>query len=224
MLWREGYGKAPLRSLRKVVAGDLTPFVDSSLRYLCDTGVTTTTQLGYSYGADRALAMAIAAADEGVAVRQLVAVEPASLQQRSMLGLGRAFQACTPRFRARLLAATSPLLRDSRRTADEQALMVWLALLRPTNLAIARALARGGFVERAALALQAQADLKMHLAWGSQSELSDDSIMTTSVGDLQQAYPLRVTQTRLVGGDHSMADDIALHAAIMLQGVRMSTS
>lgn len=219
MPWREGYGKAPLRSLMRVAKGDLTPLVRSSLHYLQATGVTSTTQLGYSYGADRALAMAMAAPEYDIVVRQIVTVEPASLESRSLFKLARDFQSCGPRFRERLQAATSPLLRESRRTSDEHTLMVWSALLRPSNLAAARALSRGGFTARLMAAAQAQPDARLHLAWGSQSELVDDALMTSFVKDLQRSHPYRVSFTRLDGGDHSMADDVALHAAIMLHGV-----
>lgn len=89
----------PLRSLMRVAKGDLAPLVRSSLHYLQASGVTSTTQLGYSFGADRALAMSMAAPEHGIVVRQIVAVEPASLEPRSLYRLARDFQSCGPRFR-----------------------------------------------------------------------------------------------------------------------------
>lgn len=59
--------------------------------------------------------------------------------------------------------------------------MVWSALLRPSNLAIACALARGGFGARLTAAAQAHPDVRLHLAWGSQSELVDDVALHAAI-------------------------------------------
>lgn len=217
---RDGSGKPRLRHLPKVARGDLEPITVGSLAYLKAQGISSIVQYGYSFGADRALAMAAMASVYDIKVSKLVAADPASIKRRSFLQLLRDFNAGGKSLKKTLQSVDSKLLRDSRPRSSEHPYVVMAALLRPTNLAIARALSKGGFESRLQAALRAQPDMRVQLVWGSKSELSDDDIMQALAEEHVQLHPKRMAYIRIVGQNHSMADDVALHAAIMLQASR----
>lgn len=217
---RDSSGKPRLRHLPKVARGDLAPVVASSLAYLEAQHITSIVQYGYSFGADRALALAAEAAAHSIRVDKSVVADPASIKRRNLLRLVRDFNAGGKSLKKTLQAVDSRLLRDSRPRSSEHPLLVMGSLLRPANLAVARALSKGGFEGRLRAALQAQPDMKVQLVWGGESELSDDSIMQALADEYARIYPKRVAHTRIANHNHSMADDVALHAAIMLQASR----
>lgn len=214
------FGKPRLRHLPRIARGDLGPVAESGLAYLQAVGITSTTQYGYSYGADKALVMAAEASRYGIRVSKLVAADPASIRRRQLLVLFADFMAGRQNLERTLRRTETPLLKDSRKSRREHPVAVLAALLRPTNLAVARGLSRGGFDGRLQTAMQAQPGMKVHLVWGSESELATDEIMQAMVQKHAVKHAGRVSHTRLVGHDHSMADDVALHAAIMLQASR----
>lgn len=211
------YGKSERGSLKRVASGDLEPMVASSIGYLQNQKISVVNQYGYSYGADRALALAITAAKTGITVNKSVIAEPASVKSRTILGLMRDFNKSGKGLKATLKASDSKLLRSSRPRRSEHPLLVAMALARPVNLAVARGLSRGGFEDRLRKAMESQPTMRVHLLWGSNSELADDVLLQKIADVFTKAHPDRVRAMRLPGHNHSMADDVSLHAAIMLQ-------
>ena len=86
-------------------------------------------------------------------------------------------------------------------------------LLRPTNLAMARGIGNGTFKDSVDSFL-AEEGTSLDLTWGIDSELCPDDLAQELFGSDQ-----RVTTRRIEGGRHAMVNDIALHTAIILQGV-----
>jgi pimeloyl-ACP methyl ester carboxylesterase len=213
---KDHYGKPQARHLLKVARGDLKPVVASSLEYLKEQQITKTAQFGYSFGADRALAMTALAPQYDITVDKLAIIEPASVVSKRFLRLAHDFNAGGKGLKQTLRQTDSLLLRESRQRRNEHIIPGMTALLRPTNLAIARALSKGGFEHRLKEALEAQPTMKVYIAWGSESELSPDELMQELTRKYAQQHPGRIAHARL-RGNHSMADDVALHAAIMLQ-------
>lgn len=215
---RDHYGKPRTRHLRRIARGDLTPIVASSLAYVAAQGISSVIQCGYSFGADRALAMTAEAAAADIKVTKLIVADPASLTPQSLGSLAKSFRASGRGLQQTLQQADSLTLRQSRTHLSEHPFWVTSALLRPTNIAIALALAKGGFESRLAKAMQAQPGMAVHIIWGSESELAQDELMEALVVRYEQLHPGRLSHSRIIGKNHSMADDVAVHAAIMLPG------
>jgi hypothetical protein len=73
--------------LKEVWNGYLRPTVEPILQYLTSQGLNQTVQIGYSYGADKAAASSMYAADHDQEVDQGVFMEPASVKERSLVKL-----------------------------------------------------------------------------------------------------------------------------------------
>ena len=89
-------------------------------------------------------------------------------------------------------------------------------LMRLSNLAILRALSRGDFADRAAQVLHGNPRARATIAWGTKSEFVSEQAMQWLVARLGN----RVGALALTGMHHAGGNDIDLHAAIMLQGLR----
>lgn len=208
--------------LPAVAAGNLSVAVEPALHYLHKRRVTTIDTLGYSYGADAAAAAAGEAARFALEVRHGVWAETASATSRSVGRLALDFVRSGDELDNYVNAADSMPLREARDLADT-GFPRWIGgmVLRGSNLAIARGLARGGFAHRARTAYDTQPGLHTAIAWGTASELTDSGRMEQIVSHLQTLYDTERTKALpLTGMHHAGGDDIDLHAAIMLQGLR----
>jgi len=78
-----------------------------------------------------------------------------------------------------------------------------------------------GFAQRASAALRNQPDLRMTVGWGSESEMCPDLTLQKMTNGLRAQHGgLRVLSMRLQGMHHSGMDDLDLHAAMMLEGLK----
>ncbi|HSH55985.1 MAG TPA: hypothetical protein VK983_04120, partial [Candidatus Limnocylindrales bacterium] len=185
-----GAGKTTLKeSLAMMRSGSLEACVAPVVSYLGKRAITKTQQLGYSYGADKAVATTRHASDRGIGVTHGVYIEPASAVKRRMPALAKAFSE-TNEPMARYIQQTESEPYSKVREQDSALGLVGYAagLLRVSNIAIATTIKQGGFIQRVDEAMKSQEDLEVTVGWGSLSELAPDDAMTQVVAELQSKY------------------------------------
>lgn len=199
----------------------LAPAVEPVLAYLKQTGIDRTAHLGYSYGADRVSAAISHSNEFGQDVTHGVMIEPVSVIERSLLRLAKDFGNSGAHQKEYVAQSESKPYDEVWSEDSLTKFAAWaLGLVRPSNIVIAGVLASGGFKQRCETGLQNQQNAKITVGWGSHSELVPDDSIDKIVLDLQTAYDERVRAMRLEGMHHAAIDDIDLHAAMMLQGLR----
>ena len=200
----------------------LRPAIDPILRYLGQQGITTTSHLGYSYGADRAAATIAYSGEYDQSVSKAVLVEPVSVVKRSMKKLAQDF-AQSGQAQKQYVEQTGSKPYDEI-WAEDSAIKfaAWAGgLVRVSNLAIAHVIAGDGFAQRAGAALDSQPDLRMTVGWGSKSEICPDLTLQKVTNALRAEHGRdRVRSMSLRGMHHAGVDDLDLHAAMMLEGLR----
>ncbi|MDB5169804.1 MAG: hypothetical protein JWN82_200 [Candidatus Saccharibacteria bacterium] len=201
-------------------AGNLSHTVWLALRQLQDDGVRTLDTLGYSYGADRAATAASEAANFEIEAERGVWAESPAVANRG-LKLLTDFARSGKVLDDYVNAAQSDPLIEARKIAHKGSARYWAGMARVGNLATAITLARDSFSGRALAALQEQPGMRATVAWGTASEITDNDRMEQIAHDLQTAFPGRVGALALEGMHHAGGDDIDLHAAIMLQGLKV---
>lgn len=218
-----GMGKLSFKeSLQVARYKDLRPAVHPLLAYLAQQQITQTQHLGPSYGADKA---AVAIAESGrfdQEVSRGVLIEPVSATERSLKQLIADF-GTSGGPQQDYVRQTGSMPYDEIWAEDSKIkFAAWAGgLARVSNIAIANVLTDGRFVDRASGALEAQEKLRLSIGWGSSSELVDDQTITTVTEGLRTQFGAnRVNSLRIQGMHHAGVDDIDLHAAVMLQGLR----
>ena len=214
-----GVGKVALESLSEMWRGDLRPMVEPTLAYLNESGVTDVTFLGYSGGGDLSAAAAKHALTYDVETENAVIAESAGMHRRWPTSLAGLFLLSGTQMKKYVQAAESPQLLEARSRAGGNLALYAAGLLRATNLAMARAISRGGLSAHLSTALADQPNMRATIAYGSVSELVDTLDVRKQIRDLQTDYPGRVGALPVYGMHHAGGDDINLHAAIMLQGM-----
>lgn len=205
------------RSQRSTVSvgTDLLPLVLPAMRYAADNNISTSQEVGYSYGALRANVAAYYATHS---VANTVAIEPV-VGQRSILKLGMNFAATAKMLDHYVNASDMPTF-EAARNDSVSAIHYNRGLARLSNFAIARMLAKTNFVEWADKALSQHPDMTTTIAWGSESELATDSLLKSySSGLPENRGADRINPIRLPGQKHALANDIHLQAAIILQAI-----
>lgn len=220
----QGGGRIKARDFNSVWSGDLRAAVDPTLQYLHSQNIDVATHIGFSYGADRAATAAQYADKYDQQVQQGVLMDPASVSERSLLGLAREFGSTAQALDVYVQAAASPAYLEARKLAEERGhglLGYTLGLVRMSNLAIAHALAQDGFEGRVDAALTAQPEMLADIIWGSESELALRGCMLATTARLTEKFGIdRVRATELVDQKHAMGDDIFLHTAMILQSTK----
>ncbi len=212
------------RERRIVSHGEFRPLTVPVLNYLSAQALRHVEFMGYSYGAEVAAQAAADAHEFDINVDKAVLIEPVAVANRSVISLLQDFLKSGERLEEYVQAADSPVLNEARQLADEGKLRYIGALLRPTNIAIARGLSKAGFMTRVSRALQSQQDMRVVVGWGKLSELSRPENQRAQTNLLRAMHkPKRVVSMPLEGMHHAGGDDINLHAAIMAQGLRLAS-
>lgn len=197
-------------------AGDLRPAVEPAIKYLESQGINRVHQVGYSYGAERALTAASADAFE---TPSCVAIEPVSVIKRGLIGLGLSF-ASTAKELERYVGDSQTPAFEAARSESVGATAYNIGLLRPSNIAVARGLARERTDQRAREALLTHPELVVYAAWGSESELAVYGVTKAIIDGLRKTFGGdRVRERVIEGGKHALANDIHLQAAAVLEGL-----
>ncbi|MDQ5972050.1 MAG: hypothetical protein QG553_209 [Patescibacteria group bacterium] len=196
----------------KVVRGNGRPLVAPLDHYLSQAGIDTVDHYGYSYGVEKALAASMGHAS----VKSLILLEPASVESRNLVSLGLAFAKSAGRLEEYVQACNLPTFEDAREDSVG-ALSYNIGLARLTNLAIARYIGQGRFFANYRQALLANHNASATVAWGSESELASDDILSSTLD--KPGYRQRSNTLRLVGHGHAVANDIHVQAAVVLEGL-----
>jgi hypothetical protein len=205
---------------RTAKAADLSATIEPTLEFLQSQEITQTDQIGYSFGADKALTAIGRSEDYDQSVATGVIVEPVTAVERGFFELSKTFGSTRQHQRDYIESCQSdPYMEFWDQDNVWKALAFAGGMLRVSNIAIAKALTRNKFNERATRALETQPDAHIEFAWGTESELAIDAPLSKETAALQAQYPDRVTTHRLEGMYHAGVDDIDLFAAMMLQGL-----
>ena len=205
---------------RKIVAsGNLRPTVEGVLDYLETNKIAEATHIGWSYGADKAVAAAKYAEKFDQKVVQTISIEPAAIAARGLVRLSRQFLK-TGKYLQNYVEATELKAFMAARKNSVGLAAYGLALLRPTNFAIACALAKDGFEGHANEALLKQPEMKLDMVWGKESELATHGLMyaiTMRLADKYNVDPnFRVGGTWLKSQYHNWTNDIHLLTATII--------
>ena len=202
---------------------NLGPLVEPLMSYLDQENISRVTNLGYSYGAEKAATATGIAWAYGMEARQMVLAEPISVIERSLAKLGLAFLRSGNKLQEYIAQSESEPYTAIRKEENVFGTIAYtLGMLRLTNLAISAALADEGFQSRVKGALNLHPGLRTAIAWGTASELTNNAQMIRIISELKESrasYPSRISAMPLEGMHHAGGDDIDLHAAIMLQGL-----
>lgn len=225
-------GRVPLGDSRVMYqTHTLLPLVRPTLQHLQDAGIKQVDHLGYSMGADKA-AVAISDSYERQSVERGVLIEPAAVASRGLVRLAKDFARSNSELKRYWQQSKSQPYTELREKETALGLITWSAgLLRLTNLAVAKALSDDDFEPRVARALEAaqrssedaNSDLKVAIGWGELSEVSSPEHMRQLTGRLQERYGEdKIKTMEFRDMHHAGGDDIDLHAAIMLQGLKLT--
>jgi len=213
-------GRLTTREARRVWNGDFTPTVTPTIRMLGGMGITSAHQVGYSYGADKAVAATKVAAANGIATPTQVLMESAATRNNGLFKLLSRFQSSGEHLQRYVEESDSPALLEARKLADTGLPRYVGGLLRISNLAIARSLSTASFGGRVEDSMMRNGGVHSVIAWGGKSELADDAYMHEVVDELRWEYgDNRVSKIVVPEMHHAGGDNINLHAAIVLEGL-----
>lgn len=209
--------------------GDLRPVVRPTLQYLFSLGISRTEMVGYSYGADAGAAVGAASYEYGIHTNKAVLMEPAGIEKRALLTLVRDFQASGAALQNYVDQTMCPPLLEARgihnsKVSDTVGFLRWTGgLLRASNIAIAHGLAEGKFEDQLSTAMIANPAMKATVVWGTASELTSPAAANKSISNLKSSFTRsRIESMEMAGMHHGGGDDIDLHAAMVLQGLRLA--
>lgn len=204
------------REQRKAIAeGNLAPVAEPMLRHAEANDshkIEIAPQYGYSFGADVAME---AASSQAFEVPHAIAIEPAAVVERSVGQLGSAFRESGKALKG-YVEQSGPGFRAAR---DESIKLGFFAgLARLSNLAISHGLSHEGFEGRARRALEAHPEMQATIAWGTASELADNTALREQTLRLAEEFG-RVEAMILPEQKHALANDVHLQAAIVTQAL-----
>lgn len=203
----------------KVARGDFLPTVEPLLRYAAWEKIESAKQVGFSYGADKALAGAHHSSSYDIEATDLVAMEPASIARRGLMDLGLAFGWSSRQLKRYIEAAKYPAYEDARKHALKathgMANYLGGVIFRPTNNAISRGIGQGTLEARLDRLMDFRPETRVTLVWGSESELASDGLMLAMQARHEEEGRQKVDYMRIAGGHHAMGDDVFLHAALI---------
>lgn len=218
-------GKLNQYQRKEVSSGNFRSTVDPILAYAHQERLERIDQVGFSYGADKALAAAILARCFDITPDSVIPMDPASVTPRTLFQLGADFLATNKYLSEYVDAAEFPAYIDARKVAGRKT--GWLAgyglgLMRQSNIAIAKGIATGNFEDKLSQALEHNPETRTSVVWGTESELAIDGIMQAATGQAQITFGQRVTVMPVEGQHHAMGDDVFLHAALVREGLSQS--
>ena len=209
-----GYGYNTLNKCQRtaVAQGDFRPAVEGLVRYLDKEGIEKIDQVGESYGSE------LVAATRGFGafdIGSMVMIEPASVKKRSVIELASDFKSSEKALDDYVKANNNPNLIQARKDSISNNNYA-IGLGRLSNIATSRGLAKGKFKDNLEINLLEHDEAEVGIAWGSESELSVDSIVLGIVHGLSRKFGEdRVRGLRLEGQKHALANDRALQSAII---------
>lgn len=202
--------------------GDLSPVVAPFLKALAHHGVKDVVDFaGYSLGASLAQETALIAKENGIDVRRAVLAEPANVKDRTLVSLANAFNRSGKHLAEYLENADSePLYQAFDEAADFKGYV--LGLIRLGNIALARYLSHDSFGEKTAKLLQSNADVSVCAVYAENSEISGALAVQSIEKSMGRVPSERLGVMALQDAHHAVADDIDLHAAMVMDGLKLA--
>lgn len=187
------------------------PLFHAELEYLKQQGVSHFVQVGYSYGALKAVL-------EGQytpkgSIKKLILIDPVS-HPRNPIRLAKDFSRTYQplgEYVNRVESATYHAARgDAAKIRD-----YFGTLIRPVNIAIGLLLARSSISKQLVATLERNADASVYIAWGSKSELTSHGDFKSELHNALGPKASRLKTITLEGQKHAFANDLYLHAALI---------
>lgn len=208
----QGAGKVDLAGRQQMAQGDLLPRAEPVLQYLNSQQVEEVALFtGYSWGADLAASATLHSEEYGITTNSSVLLEPGGTSERSVFGLAKAFVKSGEHLERYINSVDSAAYKTAvYQTAGNSALF-GAGLLRPTNIASARALARGKFLETVNAIADKNSINSVTVGWCGKSEIVNGQ-------ELAENLNPKIGRIVLERAHHAVGDDIDVHAAAVLQG------
>lgn len=189
--------------------------VAAELDYLASQTITSMYQVGYSYGALKALlesSYAPAGSLKGIYTLEPVA-HPRYPQQLAA-DFGRTMKPLGDYVNRTELKTFLDARKDSANMVDYTK-----GLTRQINIAIGYMLSRVDFLALLKKVLLRHPDAKAWVAWASKSELGNDAHLSTALEALERGG-VPVKALRLEGDTHAVANDVHLTAALLYEALQ----
>lgn len=192
----------------------LQPLVAAELDYLHKNNIKDYYQIGYSYGALKAMITSIY--DQEDNVKDIILLDPVA-HPRYPQQLAQDFKSTFEPMGEYVNRTNMQTYFDARSDAVKQ-VDYNKGLIRQINLAVGMLLARSDFIKVFENVLEKQPKITALIAWASKSEIGNDAHMKVSMHRLSGKTP-KIKSMRLEGDRHSFANDIHLYAAIIHEAI-----
>jgi len=210
------YNRLTLTQAYNAFYGRYSSVNDALLNYALGNHIETFDQIGGSYGAERALALA---ASPAFKVNRALIAEPATLVERKLIPLVRTFNSCMPRIAETLEEIDVPHYEAARMDGMGMPRYV-LGMGRLSNIALGNGQKRNMFFPRAHDMLVRQSDLIATFAWGDKSELCVSPEIHDSTSALRFMFGEdRVHTLELPGLGHAFGVDPYVFAAAAVESM-----
>ncbi len=189
------------------------PLVRAELDYLEQQGIKQYYQVGYSFGALKAV-IETTYAKPGE-VQGLLVIDPVSHPRRPLALLKDFTHTYKPL--GKYVNAVDLDAYHAARGAAAKDRNFKKGLRRPVNIAYALLIARSNLIVLLQKAAAQQPRMRLGIAWGTASELASDEVMKRHTAVLSETTDMRPQTFRLEGLEHAFANDIYLYGAIVKQ-------
>jgi len=196
----------------------MKPLVAAELEYLQAQGVTQAHYVGYSYGAHKAMIESYYS--EPASVKSITLIDPVA-HPRGFKQLVHDFKN-TFHPMGEYVNQTGLQTYFDARAAAAKTKHHDRALTRPINIAIGVILRRVDFIKMLEKVLKRQPGISATVAWGTESELTNDAHLKVSMHRLKYDSKQNVHPLRIKAGKHALGNDVYLYAAIIRQALSLT--
>lgn len=190
---------------------DARPLFHAELAYLKKQGINDFVQIGYSYGALKAV-LESQYTPKG-SIKKLILIDPVS-HPRNPIRLAKDFSRTYQplgEYVNRVESATYHAARgDAAKIRD-----YFGTLIRPVNIAIGLLLARSSISKQLGITLGRNPGASAFVAWGSKSELTSHGDFGAELRNTLGPKASRLKTITLEGEKHAFANDLYVHAALI---------
>lgn len=183
----------------------------AEIEYLRQQGISEAIQIGYSYGALKAVLESGYRAPEDT--KKIILIDPVT-RPRNPIRLARDFARTYEPLGEYVNRVESKTYHEAR--GDAARIRDYFGtLVRPVNIAIGCMLARTRIAQKIYELLQRTPDTKVYIAWGSESELASGRSVHEMLRETIQPKKGQLELVELEGQKHAYANDLYLHAALI---------
>ena len=206
------YGSMSALNCWKIFKGDFSPLIENRFRYAQSRGIQVLDDIGFSLGGDLAVE---AGGSDDFGVDNITTIDAAANHKWHVPVLGKVLMTTLETLDGYVAQTDWPAYAEAFDLAPGD-IPMGLGFARPTNIANAFGLSKGGYEKRAKRALDTHPNALLTSVRGSDSELAIDGIMQAIDERMAEEYGQeRYRSQRIPGGRHMMVNDIYLQAAIV---------